>query len=222
MAVDPNNANHLYVAYVSVDPTTNKSLQVHVSESTDGGSTFKEVYATSIANGFQAAQPAIAVNNKGEVGLLFNSLTADNHLQVHFVGTQNDFATSTDSTLVSFLDDGNAPFDFDPYLGDFTDLTAVGNEFFGAFAATNNDNGTEGIFPQGVTFQRDFMGTQGTGTFQLTDPTGAPVGPSIDPYVFSFAFAQPNMVPEPASVSLLALGAASLAGYTLRRRRRSA
>jgi hypothetical protein len=213
IAVDPNNANHLYVAYVSVDPNTALNLQVHLDESTDGGASFKEVYATSIANQFQAAQPAVAVDAKGDVGLLFNAASVDSsgatHLEVHFVATTNDFATATDSTLLTFKDDGDALRLGDPYLGDFNDLTTVGNTFYGAFTGTNNANGTEGSFPQGVTFQRNFSGTINTSSFKLLDNSNSPIGSSIDPYVFSFSFPADLSVVNTGPAKVLAGGEAT-------------
>jgi hypothetical protein len=190
MAVDPNNANHLYVAYDSVNATTGLQLEVHVAESTDGGKTFTEVYKTSIASGFQAAEPAIAVDNVGEVGLEYNAASVDASgnptLETHFVNTSNDFATSTDTTIMHMLDDSDAPFLFNPYLGDFNDLTAVGNTFYGGFTGNNHANGIEALYPQGVTFQRNFSGKVNTSSFTLLDNTNSPITPSIDPFVFTF------------------------------------
>jgi uncharacterized repeat protein (TIGR01451 family) len=189
LAVDPNNANHLYVCYVSVDPNTGLNLQVHVDESTDGGMTFKEVYAAPISNGFQSAEPALAVTASGEVALEYNAASTTSSgaptLEVHYIDTTNDFGTFTDTTLMTMLDDGNAPRQFDPYLGDFNDIVAVGNNIYGVFTGSNNANGTEAVFPQGVTFQRNFSGTIGTSSFQLLDNSNNPVVPSIDPYFYT-------------------------------------
>jgi hypothetical protein len=214
IAVDPRNANHVYVAYVSVDPRTAQNLTVHVAESTNGGTTFNEVFNTNIF-GVQAAQPAIAVDAKGDVGLLFNFFQSGNILGTAFTFTPNDFATTPTSILAEFLNGHPAP-QFNPYLGDFNDLTSLGNTFFGGFASTNLADAINGFFPQGVTFQRSFSGTVNTPSFALNDGMGHSVAGSIDPYFFRF-----NVVPEPASLTLAGLGTMALAGYAWRRRRRA-
>jgi hypothetical protein len=54
------------------------------------------------------------------------------------------------------------------------DLTTVDDTFYGIFSASNADNGTLASYLS-VTFQRDFIGTPGTGSFQLTNLAGSPV-----------------------------------------------
>lgn len=219
MAVDPNNANRVFVAYASVNPVTRLGLQVHVFESTDGGATFAQKYVSPY---LQSAQPALAVNACGVVGLLYNAQqirNGTNTLEQHFISTMDDFATVTDSTLANMLDNGIAPFAFNPYLGDFTDLTAVGNTFYGAFATGNQYDGTNLLFPQGVLFQRNNNGQFGLPGFQLLDLAGQPVPFSIDPYFFSFFPQAGPTVPEPASLTLLAVG--GLACWMVHRRRKT-
>ena len=106
---------------------------------------------------------------------------------------------------------------FDPYLGDFYDLTSVGNELFGIFSASNDDNGTNALYPDAV-FQRDFKGTEGTASFQLTDGSGNNVALSIDPFVFSLDLSQPSPTPEPATLTLLGTSLIGLAAFRRRRR----
>jgi hypothetical protein len=72
---------------------------------------------------------------------------------------------------------------FDPYIGDYFDLTSVGNNFYGTFSASNLDDGTNATLNSATTFLRKFSGTPGTANFQLTDTTGMPIAGSIDPYV---------------------------------------
>ena len=68
---------------------------------------------------------------------------------------------------------------FDPYLGDYDHLVAVGPDFYGIFSANNTPNPAN--FPNGVTYQRnaDFNAQ----TLLALDNT-TPVAPSIDPFFF--------------------------------------
>jgi hypothetical protein len=104
-----------------------------------------------------------------------------------------------------------------PYLGDFYDLTSVGDTLYGIFSSSNADNGILASYPD-ATFQRDFTGTPGTGSFRLTDLTGAPVAFSIDPFFFSVDLAA---VPEPATLTLLGTSLLGLVALRARRRTRT-
>jgi hypothetical protein len=189
LAVDPRNPYHLYVGYAD-NPSTGR-IQVHVQESTDGGQTWAEKFATEATPNFKSALPYLAVADNGAVGLLYTAQDIDNKgasfLETHFVQTGNDFATLPIDTLLSRFTDGDPPFNgVDPYIGDYEGLKAVGDTFYGTFSASNQADGTHAIFPGGVAFQRSFTGTLGTSTFQLTDGSDDHdhVDFSIDPYYF--------------------------------------
>ena len=185
------------------------------SKSTDGGTTWTQKFTTSSAA--RSALPGITILTDGQIGLLYASYNpSTNSLSQHLVTTTDDFATTTDSLLGT---ESNATPPKDPlqgeYLGDFYDLTSVGNTMYGIFSAGNDDNGTLASYPS-ATFQRDFIGTPDTASFQLTDLNGNPFPSSsysIDPFVFSFT----SGVPEPATLTLL--GSALLGLAALRRRR---
>jgi PEP-CTERM motif len=212
IAVDPNNANHVLVAYG--DRSGAGQLQLHVTESTDGGTTWTNKLTTS--SSVRSALPAITILADGQIGLLYASYDpVTNSLSQHLVTTSDDFATTTDSLLGT--ESNTTPISsFDPYLGDFYDLTSVGDTMYGIFSASNEDNGLQGSY-QSATFQRCFTGTENTASFALCDNNGHVVPFSIDPFVFSFTSGVVS-TPEPATLTLL--GTALIGLAALRRRRR--
>jgi len=157
--------------------------------------------------------PALSVAANGTVGLLYTALE-NGMLVTHFLQTTNDFATTRDEVLSQFANN-NPVIAADPYIGDYQDLQAVDNLFFGTFSASNNANGTLALFPQGVTFLRNFSGTPNQANFQLQNTTGINVTASIDPFFFSEAAIS---VAEPCSLLLVSLGALGMFGYSWPRR----
>src|SRR5262245_1884251 len=145
IAVDPNNAEHVLVVYDNAPGATRGQLQLVVSESTDGGDTWSEKFSTSSTT--RSAQPGVAILANGAIGLLYNNYDpATDKLSQHLLTTTDDFATTPrDITLAT---ESNSIFDriFSPYLGDFFDLTGIGNTFYGIFSASNANNGTDAVF----------------------------------------------------------------------------
>jgi Hint domain len=182
IAIDPNNADHVVVAYLDA-PGANGSglMQLVVAESTDGGVNWTTKYTTDSAT--RSAQPGLAILDNGTIGLLYDNYDpTTNKLSQHLLKTSDDFASTTDTVLATEKN-AAAPFDFHPYLGDFFDLHAVGNTFYGTFSASNDDDGTNASFLN-LSLDRDFTGTPGTSNFQLTNGVGGSVSFSIDPFLF--------------------------------------
>jgi hypothetical protein len=182
IAIDPNDVNHVIVAYQSA-PGANGSgfLELVVAESTDGGATWTTRYTTGSAT--RSAQPGLAILDNGTIGLLYDNYNpATDALSQHFLTTSDDFTTTIDTVLATEQNTA-APFDFHPYLGDFFDLHALGDTFYGMFSAANADNGAAANFLN-LSLDRHYTGTPGTATFQLTDAAGQPVSFSVDPYLF--------------------------------------
>jgi hypothetical protein len=213
IAVDPRNANHVVVAYGDANETSTSTglLQLHVIESTDGGATWTQKFTTSAS--VRSALPGITITANGGIALLYaqyDPTTAQ--LSQHLLTTINDFATTQDS-LLGRESNATPTLAFNPYLGDYYDLTSIGDQLFGIFSASNADNGTSAFFPD-VSFQRDFTGTPGTPSFDLVSLNDATVPFSIDPFFFSV-----TLVPEPNSLVVLGAALLSLLGLTALRRR---
>jgi hypothetical protein len=210
IAIDPRNADTVYVAYADVNNAGQP--QVHVFGYADGGLTRVAVFDAP-AN---TALPALAVNSNGTVGLLYTQLRNGN-LETHFDELRFDFSTSklqqrTDDILSTFPDgtpalvlDGNGK-PIGPYIGDYEGLTAVGTKFYGTFSASNTPNPSH--FPRGAYYQRYvyLYSTRGTpimSDFSLQAPgylnsnggSYAQVNTSIDP--FFCPFRDPTMVMRP-------------------------
>jgi FG-GAP-like repeat len=196
ITVDPNNANHVVVAYGNAPGAIGSGqLQLIVSESTNGGESWNQKFATApIAGGIKSALPGLAITDNGTIGMLYASYDpSTNQLSQHLLTTSNDFISTNDITLAT--ESNLTPvIAGSPYIGDFYDLTAVGNNFYGIFSASNAVNGADAQFLNGVTFVRNFIGTPGTGNFQVVDANGNPVAFSIDPYFFSYSLLEWNVV----------------------------
>jgi hypothetical protein len=176
LAVDPNSSSTVYLAWA--DRVSTDDYTIHVRRSTDRGATWSSDLLT-ITNGIC---PALAVNENGTVGFLYQQVTTDPtgnpFWETHLVQTADAFATIDDKVLARVPADTPVR-NFDPYLGDYAHLEASGLWFVGVFSANNTPNTSN--FPHGVVYQRnaDFS------TQSLLDVDNTtPVDISIDPFFF--------------------------------------
>jgi hypothetical protein len=174
IAVDPRNSSTVYLAWG--DKQSGSFLTIHVRKSTDRGQTWSADLLT-VPN---ATNAALAVNNAGLVGLLCQHVTGS--------GTGQRWVTR-----VSLGQDGSAWSDvilantpsttpgktFDPYLGDYDHMLAVGADFYGIFSANNTPS--QANFPHGVKYQRN-VNFSSQRLLNLDNVTTVP--PSIDPFFF--------------------------------------
>jgi hypothetical protein len=172
IAVDPRNSSTVYLAWAD-DQTSISTL--HIRRSTDRGQNWGSDLRT-IAN---ATNPALAVNSRGHVGLLYQRLTGtapNQRYETHLERSSNGGGAWGDSVLANTPAATPVP-TFQPYLGDYDYLMAVGRTFYGIFSANNSPNRAN--FPSGVRYQRnvDFD------TNRLLGLDGSTIIPtSIDPF----------------------------------------
>jgi hypothetical protein len=126
-----------------------------------------------------ATNIALAIGCNGTVGVLYQQVTGSGAGQrwvTTLVQSRNGFASRQYSMLATVPATSPAP-TFQPYLGDYVHLLAVGSDFRGIFSANNTPNLAN--FPSGVVYQRqvDFSSV-------TLRNGGATVGNSIDPFFF--------------------------------------
>lgn len=178
IAVDPGNSNIVYVAWCDRVSTTDYTL--HVRRSTDAGANWGTADLLTITN---ATNPALAINNSGRVGLAYQRLDGTGAAArwfTHFRSTARGGATFTNDTLAIFNASLLNSSAISPALGDYMDMEAVGETFYGVFPSGNVPNNAN--FPRGVVFQRN--ASFGTQTLRGNDGTSS-VTASVDPYFFS-------------------------------------
>jgi len=171
LAVDPTNSDVVYVAY---NDDQGAFYMLHVLRSTDRGKSWTADLRT-IRN---ALNPALAINDAGKVGFLYQQLTGSGAAQRW--ETKLELTTNGanwNALTLAKVPSGAPALKFDPYLGDYAHLMALGKDFYGVFSANNTPKKTN--FPNGVVFQRNANWT--TNTLLDTDNTRQ-VRASIDPF----------------------------------------
>lgn len=173
-AVDPTDSDVIYIAYNDDQPDGIYAL--HVLRSTDRGVT----WSPELRRLDDALNPALAINSNGKVGLLYQQLTGSGAAQqwvTKFESTTN--GTGWNAITLSQTPARRPVKDFDPYLGDYEHLQAVGKDFYGVFSANNTPK--KANFPSGVVYQRN--ANWSTNTLLDVDNV-TPVAISIDPFFF--------------------------------------
>jgi hypothetical protein len=180
IAVDPTDAATVYLAWCDrPGGVTSRAWTLHVRRSTDHGETWSDDLFT--AN--QAKNPALAINDQGTVGLLFQQVVGPTpRWRTQLQLTNDGWATAPTSFILHRGLVSDAPRQFLPYIGDYIRLVTVGSEFFGTFCGANVPDMAN--FPQGVTYQRTANFTTKT---LLRNDGVTPVAPSIDPFFVHYA-----------------------------------
>lgn len=178
IAVDPRNSQTVYIAFVDRAPAAGiNTNRLHIQVSTDGGNSWSADLLT-INN---ITIPQLAVNVRGEIGLLYQQLTgtAPNQQWVTRFRQSDDGGATWSNTVLHQAPSNTPAATFAPYLGDYGGLVASGKDFYGIFSGNNTPNNAN--FPSGVTYQRN----ANFGTNVLRNQTNtANVAISIDPFFF--------------------------------------
>jgi hypothetical protein len=178
IAVDPRpgQSGTVYLAWGSDEPATT-GFTIHVRRSQDRGKTWSSNDLLTLPH---ATNAALAINSDGLVGLLYQQLTgagSNKRWETHLQRTAN--GTTWSDLLLATTPADRPSKQFDPYLGDYDHLVAVGKIFYGIFSASNIPDRAN--FPNGVVYQRnaDFTGRKLLNLDGVTT-----VNASIDPFFF--------------------------------------
>ncbi|HUA84179.1 MAG TPA: hypothetical protein VMB85_10000 [Bryobacteraceae bacterium] len=176
ITVDPRDSRVVYLVW-GEGPLPGSAQTLRVRRSTDRGAT----WSGDLLLVPNAVNPALAMTEHGKVGFLYQQLVTSGgaqRWQTHVQVTQDGWATPADDFLLANTPEDPATYPlWDPHLGDYADLQAHGDEFYGIFSTNNYPDLAN--FPHGVHYQRnaDFAGKQ------LYDVSGiTPVKISIDPF----------------------------------------
>jgi hypothetical protein len=137
IAVDPGNGDVYYVFHMRDSATGNNRLSiVRIADNAPAGVAF----ATFLTGQVQAALPSVAVTQSGAVGVLYDVyngiVSGFPQFETHFTISLDHGATWSDQTLATFWSPVNDNGKVDQrVLGDFQQVKAVGNAFYGAFPA---------------------------------------------------------------------------------------
>lgn len=175
IAVDPRDSRIVYVAWC--DGTSASNYTLRVRRSSDGGVNWTGDLRAIV----QATNPALAINSRGKVGLLYQQLGnpgSGNRWRTHLETTTDGFATAPTDAILADVPDQNGSYGGANPIGDYSCLVAAGKNFFGVFSANNTPDNAN--FPQGVTYQRN----ANFATKTLLDGSNNAVAVSIDPFFF--------------------------------------
>ena len=179
IAVDPGNSARAYLAWADQQGCgTTATYRLHLRRSDNGGSTWTADLGAARTN---AKNPSLAVNTDGTVAFLYQRLTGTGTAQRWETRVElgtNLFANVATLILARPLVT-DAPDVYLPYLGDYSQVLAIGRAFYGIFSASNKPDIAN--FPRSVTYRRAANFT----TLQLLNTAGTPLsGYSIDPFFF--------------------------------------
>ncbi len=128
IAVDPNNSAEVYLAWADL---VNGTYTLHVRSSNDSGASWDSADKWTVSS---ATNPALAVDEGGVVGFLFQQLLVEKDSQKW---TTTLVRSGAKDLTLSKAPATEPTRDFHPYIGDYLELHAVGKNFYGIFSANN-------------------------------------------------------------------------------------
>ncbi len=143
LAVDPKSGA-VYVAYGAYDSEADRD-QLKIVRVTSNGSTVQISTPVLLSPAdLQAALPAVAVTKNGTIGVLYDTadgLVADSDLptfSAHLAVSRDQGKSFIDTVILHFVSPiaGNENIRI---LGDYQQLKAVGNTFYGVFSGNGNN-----------------------------------------------------------------------------------
>ena len=181
IAVDPSDADNVWLAWCD-RPGGVKSREwtLHVRHSTNKGRT----WSGDVRTVKKAKNPALAVNDDGLVGLLFQQVVGTGSAarwRTRLELTDDAWASPATAFNLHRARVDRPKRIFLPYLGDYVRLVTLGSDFYGVFAGSNLPDLAN--FPHGVRYQRN--ANFATHTLLRNDGV-TPVPISIDPFFFHF------------------------------------
>jgi hypothetical protein len=138
----------------------------------------------------QAINPAIAITRDGKLGMLYQKFTHDQYWETHFrlaLITRQRIVPIGDYILSRFPDQELPQAFSRPSIGEYIDLEAIDNNFYGIFPAVNKPDDLQtpltphSRFP---TVRPLYNRNHDLVTGQLLDNLGNPAIPSVDPFFF--------------------------------------
>jgi hypothetical protein len=174
IAIDPSNSSAVYLAWADYQGST---YTLHVRRSINRGVTWSGADLRTV---FNATNPALAINSASKIGFLYQQLSGLGASQRWVSKLELSAGGANWTSLVLATVAANVPpKQFDPYIGDYDHLLAVGKDFYGVFSANNTPNNAN--FPNGVVYRRN----ANFATHTLLDVDNrTPVNVSIDPFFF--------------------------------------
>jgi hypothetical protein len=172
IAVDPTNSNVVYIAWAD---NAGANYTIRVRRSLNRGVDWSGDLLT-VDN---ATMACLSINTAGVVGLMYQQVVGSNW-ETHFRRTTDGTGLAWNDLTLNKSPSNQPVASFQPYLGDWARIVAVGRTFHGVFCANNTPDPAN--FPQGVTYARNrttvapfrLLGTDNTTTVAI----------SIDPFYF--------------------------------------
>jgi hypothetical protein len=184
LIVDPDDPKTVWVAWA--DSMAADHYTLHVRRSKDGGRSWSSDLVT-VPN---ATNPALAAGTGGNIGFLFQALESSRvgmRWVTRLYTSTNGFQSRRSYLLATTQALSPLPL-MQPYIGDYLELRAAGDHFYGVFSASNLPDTLD--FPNGVAFQRPVNLQR---NLLMNEHGGFTIGVSIDPFFFAVG---PAVSPE--------------------------